>query len=215
MSPITRSLRSIEFIWLLVALVVSVASLSSVAYLADRMQRAFERDAKQLIAADALIQSDQPLPTLFVNEALTKGLSTAQTIVFPTMSSNAQQSKLVALKAVTQTYPLRGTLKISLDGLSKGIATKDIPEPGTVWVDPTLLPSLNVNVGDFLTLGQSQFKISAVLTQELDKGAGFLNFAPRVMIRESELVATQLIGFGSRVTYRTLYLDLIKLLKIT
>ena len=204
MSPITRSLRSIEFIWLLVALVVSVASLSSVAYLADRMQRAFERDAKQLIAADALIQSDQPLPTLFVNEALAKGLSTAQTIVFPTMSSGAQQTKLVALKAVTQTYPLRGTLKISLDGISKGTATKDIPEPGTVWVDPALLPSLNVKVGDRLTLGQSQFKISAVLTQELDKGAGFLNFAPRVMIRESELAATQLIGFGSRVTYRTL-----------
>ncbi len=53
-----RSFRSIEFAWLLAALVVSVASLSSVAYLADRMQRAFERDAKQLIASDALIQSD-------------------------------------------------------------------------------------------------------------------------------------------------------------
>ena len=57
-----RSFRSIEFAWLLAALVVSVASLSSVAYLADRMQRAFERDAKQLIASDALIQSDHPLP---------------------------------------------------------------------------------------------------------------------------------------------------------
>jgi putative ABC transport system permease protein len=177
------------------------------------MQRAFERDAKQLIAADALIQSDQPLPALFLKEALGRGLSTAQTIVFPTMSSGTQQTKLVALKAVTETYPLRGTLKISSDGLSKGIATKGIPEPGTVWVDPTLLPSLNIKVGDLLTLGRSQFKISAVLTQEMDKGAGFLNFAPRVMIRESELAATQLIGFGSRVTYRTLLSGSDKLVK--
>lgn len=204
MSPITRSLRSIEFIWLLVALVVSVASLSSVAYLADRMQRAFERDAKQLIAADALIQSDQPLPALFLQEAQSRGLNTAQTTVFPTMSSGGQQAKLVALKAVTENYPLRGTLKISSDGVSKGVAVQGIPEPGTVWVDPTLLPSLNLKVGDLLSLGQSQFKISAVLTQEMDKGAGFLNFAPRVMIRDSELAATQLIGFGSRVTYRFL-----------
>jgi putative ABC transport system permease protein len=38
----------------------------------------------------------------------------------------------------------------------------------------------------------------------LDKGAGFLNFAPRVMIREDELSKTRLIGLGSRVTYRLL-----------
>ena len=79
-----RSFRSIEFAWLLAALVVSVASLSSVAYLADRMQRAFERDAKQLIASDALIQSDQPLPILFEQEALKQGLQVANTTVFPT-----------------------------------------------------------------------------------------------------------------------------------
>ena len=204
MTPVSRSLRSIEFLWLLMALVVSVASLSSVAYLADRMQRAFERDAKQLIASDALIQSDQSLPSLFAKEAQSRGLEIAQTIVFPTMSSVPQQSKLVALKAVTEAYPLRGTLKVSVDGVTKGIPVKSIPEPGTVWVDPALLPSLNAKVGDLLSLGQSKFKIAGVLTQELDKGAGFLNFAPRVMMRESELAATQLIGFGSRVTYRFL-----------
>ncbi|MEY4482007.1 MAG: hypothetical protein RIQ84_1169 [Pseudomonadota bacterium] len=204
MTPVSRSLRSIEFLWLLMALVVSVASLSSVAYLADRMQRAFERDAKQLIASDALIQSDQSLPSLFAKEAQSRGLEIAQTIVFPTMSSVPQQSKLVALKAVTEAYPLRGTLKVSVDGVTKGISVKSIPEPGTVWVDPALLPSLNAKVGDLLSLGQSKFKIAGVLTQELDKGAGFLNFAPRVMMRESELAATQLIGFGSRVTYRFL-----------
>ncbi|MGA0884240.1 MAG: ABC transporter permease, partial [Candidatus Nanopelagicales bacterium] len=183
---------------------MSVASLSSVAYLADRMQRAFERDAKQLIASDALIQSDQALPALFAKEAQSRGLKIAQTIVFPTMSSVPQQSKLVALKAVTEAYPLRGSLKVSVDGVAKGLPVKSIPERGTVWVDPALLPSLNAKVGDLLSLGQSKFKIAGVITQELDKGAGFLNFAPRVMMRESELAATQLIGFGSRVTYRFL-----------
>lgn len=204
MTPVSRSLRSIEFLWLLVALVVSVSSLSSVAYLADRMQRAFERDARQLIASDALIQSDQALPPLFAQEAKSRGLEIAQTIVFPTMSSVPQQTKLVALKAVTEAYPLRGALKISSDGVAKGFPVKSIPNPGTVWVDAALLPSLNAKVGDLLSLGQSKFRIAGVITQELDKGAGFLNFAPRVMMRESELAATQLIGFGSRVTYRFL-----------
>jgi putative ABC transport system permease protein len=53
-------------------------------------------------------------------------------------------------------------------------------------------------------LGQATFKVEAIITQELDKGAGFLNFAPRVMIREDELSKTRLIGLGSRVTYRLL-----------
>ena len=113
MNSLARSLRSTELVWLLLALMISVASLSSVSYLADRMQRAFERDAKQLIAADALIQSDQPLPKIFIQRATESGLSIAQTTVFPTMSSSQQNSQLVALKAVTETYPLRGKLKIS------------------------------------------------------------------------------------------------------
>lgn len=200
-----RSFRSVEFAWLLAALVISVASLSSVAYLADRMQRAFERDAKQLIAADALIQSDQPLPAIFEQEALQRNLATASTIVFPTMSSVRSEARLVALKAVTDSYPLRGHLKISNQLQSGGgEKTSKIPSPRSVWVDPALLPGLKAKIGDSITLGQSTFKIEAVLTQELDKGAGFLNFAPRIMMRQDELNQTQLIGFGSRVTYRFL-----------
>ncbi len=205
MISIPRSFRSVEFAWLLVALIISVASLSSVAYLADRMQRAFERDAKQLIAADVLVQADQPIPEQFEKNARLKGLSTAQTIVFPTMSSFKSQTRLVALKAVSDGYPLRGVMKTS-DSLAdlKGVATTAIPNPGAVWVDSALMPSLNINIGDELALGQAKFKVEAIITQELDKGAGFLNFAPRVMIREDELTKTQLIGLGSRVTYRLL-----------
>jgi putative ABC transport system permease protein len=73
-----------------------------------------------------------------------------------------------------------------------------------VWVEPALLASLSAKLGDRITLGSNNFVIEALLTQELDKGAGFLNFAPRVMMRDDELSKTQLIGFGSRVTYRFL-----------
>ncbi|WP_197712820.1 hypothetical protein [Polynucleobacter necessarius] len=55
---IRRDLQSSELIALLVALTLSVAALSSVSFLADRMQRAFQFDARQLLAADLLIVSD-------------------------------------------------------------------------------------------------------------------------------------------------------------
>lgn len=205
MSFLPRNLRSPELHWLLVALIISIASLSSVTYLADRMQRAFDRDAKQLIAADYVIHSDQPLPIIFQERALSDGLRMAQTIVFPTMAGFKEQSNLVSLKAVSEGYPLRGVVKVGdRFPYDHGVEQNDIPAPRTVWVDPALLPALNINLGQSISLGQSTFKVAAVITQELDKGAGFLNFAPRVMMRSDELEQTGLVGFGSRVTYKLL-----------
>ena len=98
---IQRDLRSSELVALLVALTLSVAALSSVSFLADRMQRAFQFDARQLLAADLLLVSDQPLPERFIQEARGRQLSTAQTIVFPSMATVGAQSKLASLKAVS------------------------------------------------------------------------------------------------------------------
>ena len=200
-----RYLRSPELRWLLAALVISVAALSSVSYLADRMHRAFESDAKQLIAADYVIQSDQPLSALFQEQARSGGLQVAHTVVFPTMAGAKEESKLVSLKAVSAGYPLRGSLKVGdASSHDKGQIQSDIPALHTVWVDEALLPALNISIGESITLGRSSFKVAGVITQELDRGAGFLNFAPRVMMRNDELGQTELIGLGSRVTYRLL-----------
>jgi putative ABC transport system permease protein len=61
-----------------------------------------------------------------------------------------------------------------------------------------------VRVGDPVQVGTRTFTISAVITRELDRGFGFVNFAPRLMMRDDELASTGLIGYGSRVTYRLL-----------
>lgn len=195
---IQRDLRSSELLALLVALTLSVAALSSVSFLADRMQRAFQFDARQLLAADLLLVSDQALPERFIQEAKERKLSSAQTIVFPSMATVGTQSKLASLKAVTTTYPLRGSLQVSP---SQANAT---PPAATVWVDPAMLNALQAKVGDQMLLGDKTFLIGGTLERELDRGAGFMNFAPRVMMSLDDLPSTGLIGLGSRVTYRLL-----------
>ena len=195
---IRRAYRSRELVALLLALTLSVAALSSVSFLADRMQRAFQFDARQLLAADLLLVADQPLPERFIQEAKDRQLNFAQTIVFPSMATVGAQSKLASLKAVSKEYPLRGQLKV----LS---ALPDLTPPmGSVWVDPAMIASLSAKLGDRMSLGDKQFIISGVLERELDRGAGFMNFAPRVMMSLEDLPATGLIGLGSRVTYRLL-----------
>lgn len=177
--------------------------MTSVSFLADRLHRAFEFDARQLIASDLLIAADQPLPESFVKEAEQRGLQIAQTIVFPSMASTNAMSKLASIKAVSATYPLRGQLKLeqSPDNLSEVIKG---PKSGSVWVEPALLNNLDAKPGQSLRLGERQFVIAGVITRELDRGAGFMNFAPRVMMSLDDLASTGLIGLGSRVTYRLL-----------
>jgi len=200
-----RDLRSSELAWLFVALTLSVAALSSVSFLADRMQRAFQFDARQLLAADILIAGDRPIPERFLVEAQIRNLQIAQTVVFPSMATVGSQSKLSSLKAVSSSYPLRGQLQIDPQKAIP-VNRQDIsgPSKGKVWVDPAMLNSLHAKVGDQIVLGDQRLIIDALLLRELDRGAGFMNFAPRVLMSLDDLPATGLIGFGSRVTYRLL-----------
>ena len=196
-----QDLRSKELQWLLVALIVSVSAMTSVSFLADRMHRAFQFDARQLLASDLLIAADQPLPEILVERAVQQQLQVAQTVVFPSMATVGSQSKLASIKAVSPQYPLRGALQVEAS------AGQSIPAnlaPGTVFVEPALLNHLRAKVGDQVRLGDKAFVIAGVLVRELDRGAGFMNFAPRVMMSLDDLKTTGLIGLGSRVTYRLL-----------
>jgi putative ABC transport system permease protein len=203
-----RDWRAGELRFLLVALIVAVASLSSVGFFVDRMRAALNRDANQLLGADLVINADHPTDPVWRQEAARRGLRIADTVAFPSMAfagaGEAAISQLASIKAVSPGYPLRGALKTAsvIDGADA--AARDIPAPGTVWVDATILAALSLSVGDNISLGESNFRITKLISVEPDRGASFMNFAPRVMLRLSDLAATNLIQPGSRITYRLL-----------
>ena len=72
-----RDWRAGELHLLLVALLLAVGALSSVGFLADRMQGGLERDARQMLAADLVVRSDAPLSAEFDRQAKADGLTTA------------------------------------------------------------------------------------------------------------------------------------------
>ena len=203
-----RDWRAGELRFLLLALVVAVASLSSVGFFVDRMRTGLEQDAHQLLGADLVVSSDQPIRADWLADATRRRLGTAQTVVFPSMAlagnGDAARSQLAALKAVTAGYPLRGSLTLGQAGRPDGVVTRDIPRTGSVWVDPAVLQALQVRVGQRLQLGDKVFTIDRAITTEPDRGAAFMNFAPRVLLSMNDLAATNLVQEGSRVTYRLL-----------
>ncbi|MBK6385524.1 MAG: FtsX-like permease family protein [Rhodoferax sp.] len=201
-----RDLRSGELRLLIAAVTLAVAALTAVGFFADRLKGGLQRDARQLLGGDAVVSSDNPTPEAFIAKARELGLTVAGTLGFPTMGrapdANGGASKLVALKVVEPGYPLRGSLKITRQPGTPETSTRDIPAAGEAWVDAPLLESLGLKMGDTLLLGDASFRISTVIVIEPDRGAGFMNFAPRVMINRADVDATKLIQPASRLTYR-------------
>lgn len=207
-----RDLRSGELNLLVLSVVLAVAALSAVGFFSDRLQAGLWRDARQLIGGDAVVVSDKPTAENFLQKAKQLGLKTNATLSFPSMAraDDAQggETKLVALKAVSEGYPLRGQLTLlSAEGANpsdKPISqvTRQVPSSGQAWVDPALLEVLNLKLGDPLWLGDKAFQISALIDREPDRGAGFMNFAPRVMVNQRDIPATGLIQPASRLSYR-------------
>jgi putative ABC transport system permease protein len=201
-----RDLRSGELRLLMVAVVLAVAALTAVGFFADRIQGGLQRDARQLLGGDAVISSDNPTTADFVQRAQEQGLSLVRTLGFPTMARATDvqggAAKLVALKVVEHGYPLRGNLRVAISANDPDLPTRDIPKPGQAWVDAPLLDALGLKVGDVLLMGESQFTIARIIVIEPDRGAGFMNFAPRVMIHQADVEATRLIQPASRITYR-------------
>jgi len=201
-----RDVRSGELRLLVVAVTLAVAALTAVGFFADRLQAGLQRDARQLLGGDAVIASDRPAPVFFADQARSLGLEMVRTQSFPTMARTTQtqggNSKLVALKSVEPGYPLRGTLRIADRPGALDRPARGIPAPGSVWVDAQLLDALGIGVGDSVLLGERSLQIQAIIVIEPDRGAGFMNFSPRVMLNSQDLASTALVQPASRVNYR-------------
>jgi putative ABC transport system permease protein len=197
-----RDWRAGELRLLMLAVALAVAALCAVAFLSDRLDQGLRRDAAQLLGGDAVFASDQPTPQPIVDLAAELKLTTVRSASFPSMAradeAQGGESRLVSVKAVSDGYPLRGriVLRDSLPG--QGSA----PAPGEVWADPAVADGLGLKLGDTLLLGDGRLKLSGLIETEPDRGAGFINFAPRVMLTEADLAATHLVQPASRITYR-------------
>ncbi|MDL5037469.1 ABC transporter permease [Comamonas resistens] len=201
-----RDLRAGELRLVIVAVLLAVAALSSVGFFADRLQAGLQRDARQLLGGDVVVVSDNPAPAIFTTHAHEQHLQTVASASFPTMARASQEqggaSRLVALKSVEPGYPLRGVLHLNQGPGQPDLEVRAIPESGHVWVDAPLLEALGLKLGDQLLLGDASFRIAHIIAIEPDRGAGFMSFAPRVMIASEDLAATKLVQPASRVTYR-------------
>jgi putative ABC transport system permease protein len=199
-----RDHRAGELALIAVAMLVAVASVTTVGFFTDRVHQALGRQANNLLGADLVIAADRPVGAAFEAAAREQGLATARFARFPSMVTRGDKNLLASVKAVAAGYPLRGELRVSdtLYGAERKVDRP--PARGTAWIDERLATELGVSVGDRVELGRSTFLIAAFVAREPDVSIGFINSGPRIIIDEADVAGTGLIQPGSRISYRLL-----------
>ncbi len=193
---------------LLVASVAAgVAALVAINGFTENLRTSVAQQAKALLGADIAISSRKPLPEKITRlvDTLTRADSTgskagahAQVTSFAGMAYVPRTAgvRLVQVKAIEAGYPFYGTIVTAPANRWSGLAGG-----GRVIVDPTLLTALNATIGDTLALGDARFVIDATVSNIPGDIGVATSIGPRVFLSASDLAATNLIKFGSRVEY--------------
>jgi putative ABC transport system permease protein len=200
-----REWRSGELGVLLLALTTAVAALTGVGFLVGRIDTAVREQATQVLAADLRLSSTQPLPDNLFTGAARRGVHSARIETLLSVVFRGDDSQLANVEAVSDGYPLRGTLLVADQPFATGTATQAIPGRGEVWPSSKLLATLGGRIGTQLSIGAASLKVTRVLIARPDQGANLSDLAPSVIMNLKDLPATQLIQPGSRVSYSGLF----------
>ena len=181
------------------ALVLGVAAIGAVGSVAESMRSGIDGNARLLLGGDLEISSrHKRADEAIMAQAQKWGMIANTTEMRAMLRSPSGERKLVELKAVDEAWPLVGAAKIEgAETLQEGLKT------GSALLQPSLLRSLDLAIGDEVKLGEATLIVAGTLTSEPDRTVNFGGFGPRVLISSQTLALTELEKPGSFISYRT------------
>src|SRR3984957_19260863 len=195
-----------KFVFVIMSVAIGVAALTGVRGFSDSFQSTLLGEARTIMGADLSArmfrqpteQEQQHLDGLGSN-----GIQRTQVAETVSMVSSPGDPVplLVSLKAVDpQKYPFYGAVDLQPAGDLRQVLTDD-----TVVVAEDLLIRLHTQVGANLKIGDSTFRIAAILVREPDRMSSGMGLGPRVMMTYSALQKSGLLQQGSRSGERFLF----------
>ena len=197
-----RDARSGELNLLIASLILAVATVTCINLFTDRIQRSITAEASTLLAADAQVRGNQPIPPEWRAQA--SGLETADIINFRSMAIADAKLQLASVKAVDNAYPLKGSLILADRPYGTETTVTHGPPKGEAWLASRLFAALDIVVGDSIALGNASFTVTAALLREPDNNGRLFGGGARVMINTADVAETGAVQTGSRVEYHWL-----------
>lgn len=185
-----REVRHGEWSIVFLALLLSIAAVTTLHFYVDRLARGLDQQNKALLGGDLVLVSAQSIPAKWIQQAEALKIRHAQVWTYPTVASANGKMQLVNVQAVSARYPL--------------FSHPAIPVARTAWIDNRLLSILNIKMNDSIRIGSSDLVIAKMLTADSDMLNTGWTIAPYVMLNLSDIPATKTVLPGSRVDYRLL-----------
>lgn len=194
---------------LLAALTLAVLATTLLTQSIGQIQVAARQQAGQLLGGDLLLNSSQPLDPRFSEQAQQAGLRQTPVVSFTSMLQagdpndiNQMRFQLVNVKAVTSGYPLRGQLTVS--STTGTLPPGQAPQPGQIWLEPSLFDTLQVQIGQTLSVGDGKLTVVGRIERDPNRELGLGGFAPTVILNQADIPKLNVIAAGSRIDYRLL-----------
>ena len=202
------------------ALIIAVASSGVIASFTDQIRRTLINESASFLGADTVLDSSKPIPERWLKRADEASLQAARVVEFSSMVFSETNLLLGSIKAVDPSYPLKGELVIKpLDGSGanqalsdiEALSTQDTPQSNEIWISESLYFRLGLDTLPAergykkpiaLTIGNAQFKLSHILVKEPDSAQSLFGASPRAMISLSALSSLEVLGPGSRASYK-------------
>ena len=197
-----------RLLFFFVCIAVGVGAIVALRSVIQSVRYTFAGEARSLIAADAIITSNQPLKPAALDKIASRlaaaGADSTRSVELATMVRPADRAdgraRMVELRAVEAGFPFYGRMKLAdavpyQHALLKGFG---------VLVRPELLAQLDLKVGDGLTIGSQRFEIRGVIEAEPGRRLGAFSIGPRVFVDLADLEKTGLTGYGSRAAMQRL-----------
>jgi putative ABC transport system permease protein len=195
-----------KFLFVIVSVAIGVAALTGVRGFSDSFQKTLLGEARTIMAADLsarMFRQPTQAEEQQLNAMASRGIQRTQVTDTVSMVSSPGDPVplLVSLKAVDpQQYPFYGTVELQPAGDLRQVLTDS-----TVVVAEDLLIRLHTQVGANLKIGDSTFRIAAILVREPDRMSSGMGLGPRVMMTQSAIEKSGLLQQGSRSGERFLF----------
>ena len=181
-----RELKSGQLSVMFIALLLAVTSVSCISIFTDRLQKALLLETQEFLGGDLKYESNEKLLPSVLKEINYDIFVKSEVTSFASMISAADNMQLSSVKAVDSFYPLIGHVELE-DESSQGKQYLESPPPRNhVWIDKRLKELLEVEIGDFIEIGNANFIVSHTLISEPDRGSSSFAFAPKAIINVEE-----------------------------
>ena len=201
----SREFRRGELTVISAAIALAVLTVLTLSMVTERIAQSIAQKSSAFIAADRVLASNHAIDTAYITQAKQQNLKTAQMVYFDTMLFANDEMQFSSVKAASNSYPLKGQLKVKSGLNAETEVALGAPTPGNVWLSESVFYSLNINVGDQVELGAALFNVEKVIVEEPDAPFNVFSSSRRVLINIDDVPKTEVIQPGSRVFYRQLY----------